>query len=473
MLVLLFRVALLAVLLSLSLGLDRGFAQTDAAPELLDRPPVAAPTSKIQVGAIPVVLSASQEVDNYVAGLLQGLLAQGPARGAAVVVVENDHLMLQRNFGTITPNTRFPTGALSGTFDAIAAMQLIERGRLMADEDLGKALGEANPRGMTLAQILTRQAGELPLLARAVTKVTGSPEIAKEIAQPLAMAATGPHEGRLETTLADMGHLAIALVNGGAFQNGRILEPATVELMESTHYTLHPALPGWAYGFAEMRRNGWRALQQEGVARGFASRLVIVPDAKLSYFIVVQGRTGASFWRALDDGLFDKLLAPRAAETIAGGTAAPAGSDAVAVAGVYQPARDTVSFLAGLKLGGRLSVQAASDGALILSGAENARLAPRPGGYWASADGNLNGVARDGRLLLSTGPYRPLALYERPELYAWLALFAALASAGAMYYERRNNPANTFPSDPVLGIASASAVFMLASIFVWLFAPAA
>ena len=475
-LVLLFRVTFLSVLLGLSVGLDRSFAQGDVAPELLDRPPVAAPTSKIQVDAIPVVLSEGQEADNYVAGLLRGLLAQGSAKGAAVVVVENDHVMMQRNIGTVAPNTRFPTGALSGAFDTIAAMQLIERGRLSADDDLGKALGETSSRGMTLAQILTRQAGELPLVASAVAKVTGTSaddDVVKEIAQPLAMSATGPREGQLETTLTDMSHLAIALVNSGAFQNGRILEPATVEQMESTHFTPHPALPGWAYGFAEIRRNGWRGLQQEGVAGSFASRLVIVPDAKLAYFIVTQGPTGASFWRALDDGLFDKLMAPRRVETTTGSTPAPTEGDARAVAGVYEPARDMAASLAGLKLGGRISVRAADDGALILSGVENARLSPRPGGYWGTADGNLNGVARDGRLLLSTGPYRPLALYKRPGLYAWLAMLAALASAGAIYYERRKHPGNIFPSDSVLGLASASAALVLASVLAWLFAPVA
>jgi len=76
-------------------------------------------------------------------------------------------------------------------------------------------------------------------------------------------------------------------------------------------------------------------------------------------------------------------------------------------------------------------------------------------------------------LLLSTGAYGPLALYKRPELYAWLALLAALGAPASFYYERRRKLASVFPSDSVLAAASASIVLLLLSVFVWLLAPIA
>jgi hypothetical protein len=146
----------------------------------------------------------------------------------------------------------------------------------------------------------------------------------------------------------------------------------------------------------------------------------------------------------------------------------------VPVAGVYEPALGGGFSLPVLKRGDRrLTVRAGSDGALVLSGAENATLAPRPGGYWGTADGNLNAVPSDGRLLLSTGAYRPLALYKRPELYAWLALLAALGAPASFYYERRRKLERVFPSDAVLATAGAGIVFLLLSVCVWLFAPLA
>ena len=468
-----FRALLFAAVFT-GFGFGPSFAETDAAPELLDRPPVAAPTSKIDVGSIPVVLSQSQEADNFTTGLLQGLMAHGQPSGVALVVVKDDHVMLQKNLGAMTPDTRFPAGALGQAFAAVAAMQLIEHGRIMPEEDVGKALGETASRGITIAQVLTHRAGDAALLSRIIEKVSGAPlgdTVAKTIVQPLGLTATGFRAGGFDTDLTDMSHFAIALVNGGAFQGARILESATVQTMESTHFALNPALPGWTYGFAEMRRNGWRALQQDGAAGEYTSRLVIVPDAKLAYVIAVRGRTDAPFWRALDNGLFDRLLPPRvpAQTTAAGNAPAPTTDAARAVSGTYEPTHD----LALLKTGERyLNVRAGSGGELILTGAENATLMPRAGGYWGNADGNLNAAARDGVLLLSTDVYRPLALYKRPLVYALLGLLLGLTAAGIGYCEKRR-PARAFPTNVVLSVASASVVFLLFSVLLWLFAPGA
>jgi len=460
------------------LGAGRSGAQTDLAPESLDRPPVAAPTSKIAVGAIPVVLSTSQEVDNFAAGLVQGLMADGRANGVAVFMVQEDHVMVQRNLGMIGPDTRFTADGLSGLFDTIAAMQLVEHGKLTTNADIGTVLGEAAPRGISVEQILTRQTGDPALLEQGIEKITGmkiEDYIAKEIAGPLGMKATAWRQGRLETTMTDLSHLATAMANDGAFENGRILQSETIVLMEGTHVASDPALPGRAYGFAELRRNGWRGLQRDGRTGEFAFRLVVVPDAKLGYILLARGRTEASFWRALDHGLFDKSLLPRATETAASNAKpAPDAAAAREVAGDYEPTRDEALSLAVLEQGDRrLTVRAGNDGALILSGAESATLTPRPGGYWGAADGNLNAVSVDGRLLLNSGAYERLALYKRPELYALLALLAALGAPASFFYERRRHLVRVFPSDAVLAAASASIVLLLLSVVVWLFAPTA
>ena len=462
-----------------SFGITRSVDQNDVAPESLDRPPVAAPTSKIAVGAIPVVLSTSQEVDQFALGLVQGLMADGHANGVAVFMVQEDHVMVQRNLGLVGPDTRFVADGMSGLFDTIAAMQSIERGNLATNADIGTVLGEAAPRGVTVEQVLTQQAGDPALLNPVIEKISGmkiDDYIAKEIAGPLGMKATASRDGRLETTMTDLSHLVVALANDGAFEDARILQPETVVSMERTHVTSHPALPGWTYGFVELRRNGWRALQRDGRAGEFALRLVIVPDAKLGYVLLARGRTDAPFWRVADDGLFDKSLPPRASTEAGASIAnqAPDSGAAIALAGDYEPALGGVFSLAVLKRGDRrLTVRAGNDGALILSGAENATLASRPGGYWGTADGNLNAVSVDGRLLLSTGAYRPLALYKRPELYALLALLAALGAPASFYYERRRKLVRVFPSDSVLAAASASIVLLLLSVFVWLLAPMA
>lgn len=458
---------------SIACGIVPAAAQSDVSPDLLNRPPVAAPTAKIETGAIPLVLSESQEADIFASGLMQGLMLDSNVKGIALVVVKDDHLLLQRNVGTVAPDTRFAANGLSELFSVVAAMQQVERGRLMLDADIGASMGEKDARGITLADVLAAQAGDNSLLVRAVEKSTGErfPDyVAKEILQPLGMTATAYRDGGLATNLDDLSHLAIALVNGGGFRSANILMPATVDLMESTRFMTHPALPGWAYGFAEMRRNGWRALQHDGATGDFGTRLVIVPEAKLAYLIVAQGRTDKEFWRALDNGLFDRLLAARNTQ-IAGLAGAPAltQADAQRIVGVYEPLRNEAAAIAGLKRGGRVNVHADGGAVLILTGAENATLTPRLGGYWTSMDGNLNAVASNGELLLSTGIYSPLAFYKRFDLYAWFALLVAFLAGGLAYYEARQASAARFPSDTVVGLASACGVFLVLSLVAWLF----
>jgi CubicO group peptidase (beta-lactamase class C family) len=466
-----------AMILGLALAGIEAAAQTDIAPELRDRPPVAAPTSKIEVGAISVVLSGSQEADNFASGVMSGLMVGTRVKGIALVAVQEDHVIVQRAVGTLTPNTQIPIGSLSRVFAAIGAVQQIERGRLMPDSDIAMALGESGTRGMTLSQVLSFQAGDPSLVRQLVEKASGmsmDEYTAKEILQPLGMRVSRMQNGEVETTLVDMSHLAIALVHDGAFETGRILQQPSVERMQEIRYAPHPALPGVAYGFTEMRRNGWSGLQHDGTGPRFESRLVVVPEAKIAYFIAVEGQAGAEFWRTLDNGFFDKLFPPRnsPAQAPPGAAPPPGPAEASRVAGLYEPVRDVLGSIAPLKRGAVLRVRALSEGSLALTGDEKATLAPRPGGYWESGDRNVAAMARDGKLILSGGAYGPLAFYKRPEFYALLALLAAFAAGGLIWRQRRSKSVPPYFSDPVLGAAGISAAFVLLSIFVWLFSPA-
>jgi hypothetical protein len=122
--------------------------------------------------------------------------------------------------------------------------------------------------------------------------------------------------------------------------------------------------------------------------------------------------------------------------------------------------------------GRRLLVRARGDGGLILSGGENAILVPRPGGYWAAEGGNLDAGVRDGQLILSSGLYRPLRLWKRPELYASLALTLGLAAAGAFYGERRAQRAGTAPGRIGWALLCAVGALLVAALFAWHASPA-
>jgi hypothetical protein len=266
------------------------------------------------------------------------------------------------------------------------------------------------------------------------------------------------------------------LVNDGSFEGRQIFAPETIALMRQTQFSIHPALPGWTYGFAEMKRNGWRALQRDGVwlaTPAMEARMVVVPDARVAYAIIVEGHPGTSFWRIFDDLLFDRILPQDEPMAInAPPTPAPDASQASALAGSYEASDEPLSAAAPLKSGAQhLFVRAGEDGSLHLSGSETAVLMPQPGGYWAADGGNLNAVANDDRLVLSTGLYRPLPWWKRPAPYAALTLVFAVGAAGAFVGERRKQKPAKAPSKLVAALASVVAALLMATLFVWHLTP--
>src|SRR4029434_8526579 len=110
-------------------------------------------------------------------------------------------IIVQRVIGTLMPETRVPLGSLSQFFDAIGAMQQIERGKLMPDADMATALGESGKRDMTLAQVLSFQRGDPSLIRRAVEKAAGMSAddyVRNEILQPLGMRSSRIQNGEVE-----------------------------------------------------------------------------------------------------------------------------------------------------------------------------------------------------------------------------------------------------------------------------------
>ncbi len=395
-----------------------------------DLPPIAAPTSRVDVGAIPLVRSKSEQAGDYISGLLRGLRADQRVQGIGVTVVQMDHPALDSDAGLVSNTTGFSAAGMTRLFQSVAILQLVENGRLKSGQDVGELL-DGQHSGLTLAQLIPR--GDDGLIRRVIEKASGKAEadyLAQRIFQPLGMTATHVENGALRTSLGDVARFASALVNQGRLDQVMILAPASVQALEKSS----PDNPGWTFGLPELQRNGWRALQIEGAAETFSARLVVVPDAGLAYAIVVRGPAGTRFWRALDEGVFDELLPPQGRAAQISTTAARA-QTADAVAGTYEPDRELRSLVFLKSQEGELRIRAGSGGSLVLAGAENITLLPQPGGGWAARDGSLSAAVRGDELFLSSGAaYRPVAFYKRPVLYALLALAAALGVIGATLF---------------------------------------
>ena len=408
-----------------------------------DLPPIAAPTSRVDVGAIPLVRSKSEQAGDYVSGLLRGLRADERVQGIGVSVVQKDHPPLDSDTGSLTNATSIPAAGINRLFQTVAILQLAETGRLKASQDIG-ALLDGQASGLSVPQLMPR--GDGALIRRVIEKASGMSEtdyLAQRIFQPLGMNATHVENGILRTSLGDLARFAAAIVNGGTLDHATILTPASVQLLEKSS----AEIPGWSFGLPDLQRNGWRALQVEGAAEGFSARLVIAPDPGLAYAIAVRGPAGTRFWRALDEGVFDELLPAQGMARQTSAAARPQTADAVA--GTYEPDRELRSLIFLKSQEGDLRIRAGSGGSLVLAGAENVTLLPRPGGGWAARDGSLSATLRGDELFLSSGAaYRPVAFYKRPVLYALLALAAALGVIGATLFGSIPLPLAWFDSRP-------------------------
>lgn len=394
-----------------------------------DLPPVAAPTSHVEVGAIPVVRSTTERAEDFISGLLRGLRADERVQGIGVAVVQMDHPPLNSNTGSVNDVTRFPAVGIAHLVEAVAILQLVESGHLKSGQDIG-ALLDGRDSGLTLPQLMA--GGDDSLIRRVIEKISGVPSaeyFTKHIFQPLGMSATQVENGILRTSIGDITKLAVVVLNGGSLGNAMILQSASAQALEKTS----PGVQGWSFSLPELRRNGWRALQVDSAGEGFSARLVIAPDAGLAYVIAVRGSASTRFWRALDEGLFDELLPARSAAP-ANPTAVPAAT-AQAIAGTYEPDRELRSLVFLKSQEGDLRLRAGPGGSLVLAGAENATLLAQPGGGWVARDGSLSAAVRGDELFLSSGAaYRSVALYKRPVLYALLALAAALTVIGATLF---------------------------------------
>ncbi len=421
-----------------------------------DLPPVAAPTTSVAVGALPVIRSDSQVATDYARGLMDGLRLLEGIDAAAVVIVSQDRIDMAEGFGEgVDENTPFALGTLSDVFGAVSALQLVEQARLLVDEDVSRALGEAEPRGVTLGDLLThRPDNETQLLVDTVSRASGTPYrmyISSQILTRLGMSQSRYEaDDRLLISPNDMSQFLLALVNGGTAGGnndaGRILLPATVELMQRNHYTAHQALPGWTYGFGELHRNGWRALQRDGERESepfTQSRIVIIPETRIAYFLAVSGQASPVFWQALDTGIFDRLAPPREPPGDLRTGPAPTAEDAAAAAGIYRARndRDAAIFLKVRREPIRVEAEGA---ALRLSGSANLLLQPMPGGYWRSEGTLIPAAFVDGQLRVGNGVFEPLPLWQRPAaflvtagLFGFLAFFAVAsgtyASSGGVF----------------------------------------
>jgi CubicO group peptidase (beta-lactamase class C family) len=92
-------------------------------------------------------------------------------------------------------------------------------------------------------------------------------------------------QGGGRSPATDMAHFMIALLQDGRYGDTHILNKDTVQLMFQRQFSAHPGLGGVTYGLFEIFGNRQRLLIRDGDGWGFRSRMVLIPDQNLGFFV--------------------------------------------------------------------------------------------------------------------------------------------------------------------------------------------
>jgi CubicO group peptidase (beta-lactamase class C family) len=121
----------------------------------------------------------------------------------------------------------------------------------------------------------------LPDLAKGYSYENGaSAAVPPEYTVPLSSPA-----GSLVATGEDVARFMIAQLQGGYYLDHRILSEGTCREMQKRQFANDPRLPGTCYGFYEYENYNQRAIMHDGDVSGFSSRLFLLPEHNLGFFV--------------------------------------------------------------------------------------------------------------------------------------------------------------------------------------------
>ncbi|MFF2074954.1 serine hydrolase domain-containing protein [Kitasatospora sp. NPDC058162] len=239
------------------------------------------------------------------------------------------------------------------------------------------------------------------------------------------------------TTVADMGRLMLAVLNGGSVEGRSVLDGEGAALLLGRHFGPDQRMPGMAYLLEQRVRGGEQLLVKDGDVPGFHSNLALLPARGVGLYVTVNGdgedSTGGWMTQQVLNGFVDRFYPAPAA-------AAPAvvGGGLGKFTGDYRSTRVSQSNLTRASaLMGSVHV-AARGGELVVSGpvsrdpqeGETRWQQVEPGlfqqvGGSARIAFELDGGGEVVSMLTDSDPtvaYEPLAWYQAPGLHQWVAL---------------------------------------------------
>ncbi len=94
-----------------------------------------------------------------------------------------------------------------------------------------------------------------------------------------------PPAGTISISAYDAAQFMMAHLNNGTKAGISILNETTTQFMHQQHFTNDPNLPGFAHGFIEYHKNGYRIIEHGGDISFSQSQLILLPSENIGYFI--------------------------------------------------------------------------------------------------------------------------------------------------------------------------------------------
>jgi CubicO group peptidase (beta-lactamase class C family) len=115
-----------------------------------------------------------------------------------------------------------------------------------------------------------------------------------------------PPTGSMSATAADVAKFVRAHLQGGATDDGRVLEPESVDAMHRRRFGADDRLNGMCFGFYELSRDDVRIVGHAGDTELFHSLLVLLPDRDVGLFVSYNSPGGIQARREFLDAFVEQ-----------------------------------------------------------------------------------------------------------------------------------------------------------------------
>ena len=245
--------------------------------------------------------------------------------------------------------------------------------------------------------------------------------------------------GSMTTTATDMVQFIRAHLQGGATDQGRILEPDSVATMHQRQFGNDDRLNGMCFGFYELSRNEVRIVGHGGDTEQFHSLLALVPEHGVGLFVSYNSPGGIEARDELLDALVEEYITSE--ETIPQPDSEP--TFASDVAGTYRTLRSPYTTSEKLlSVQSNVAVSVDDRGQLVTTGPGGSKRWVKVGKlYFEAVDGSdaLAFGETDGEITHLFFDSRPASAYERlgsseqPATHAVVAGLSILVFLGAAF----------------------------------------